>query len=115
MAGLSMRRESRNLYDAMAARLARSTLRDRFSVAFNAETSHWEIGFNKLSKDEFKAILAVPVRVAPANWDFGGNAENGQRAIRIRGLTGSQARDFTGPWQCGFKIENDLPLSNASA
>jgi hypothetical protein len=88
-------RQSSNLHDAMVARLARSTLKDRFSVAFNAETSHWEISFNKLAEDEFNVIIAVPVRLAPTNWDISDQSQTGYRDIRIRGLTGSLVRDFT--------------------
>ena len=44
-----MKRESRNLHDAMVARLASSTLRNRFNVDFNeaarfqGRTNHSEI------------------------------------------------------------------------
>ena len=86
-----MKRESRNLHDAMVARLASSTLRNRFNVDFNEETSHWEISFNRLSEDEFNVIFAVRLRVS-TNWHLGGNS--GHRTIRIIGIPGSQARDF---------------------
>jgi hypothetical protein len=107
-------RQSRNLHDAMVARLARSTLKDRFSVAFNAETSHWEISFNKLAEDDFNAIFGVPVRVASTNWDLGDSAEDGHRTIRLKNLTGSQARDFTRAVAMRFRIRTDSPLSNAA-
>ena len=109
-----MGHESRNLRDAMVARLASSTLRDRFSVDFNAETSHWEISFNKLSEAELNDIFAVPFRLVP-DWGLGHNSEPGHRAIRIRGLIGSQAREFARAVTALFRIRGDSPLSNTSA
>jgi len=105
-----MGHESRNLRDAMVARFTRSTLRDRVSVDFNTETSHWEIGFSRLSEDEFNALFAVPFRLAPTTWELGDKSESGHRAIRIRGLTGSQARDFARAVAALFRIRTDSPF-----
>lgn len=94
--------EPLNLRNAMVAQLAGSTLRDRFTIEFNAETSHWEISVFNLSEDELNGLFAVPFRLAPTKWNLG--VELDHRAIRIRGLTGSQARDFTRAVRARFRI-----------
>jgi hypothetical protein len=105
-----MGHESRNLRDAMVARFARSALRDRVSVDFNTETLQWEISFSGLSEDEFNALFAVPFRIVPTTWELGDNSESGHRVIRIRGLTGSQARDFARAVTARFRIRTDSPF-----
>jgi hypothetical protein len=99
-----MRRGSRNLYDAMVARLTRSTLRHRFDINFNEETLRWEISFNQLSEEEFNLIFLVRLRAASSRWRLGGNS--GHRTIRIIGLTGGQARDFSRAVALRFRGQN---------
>lgn len=99
-----MRRGSRNLHDAMVARLANSPLRNRFKANFNEETSHWEISFSRLSEDEFNLIFAIRLRLASTHWHLSGNS--GHRTIRIIGLTGSQTRDFTRAVALRFRIKS---------
>src|SRR5260370_9152903 len=97
-----------NLHDAMVARLASSTLRNRFKVDLNEETSHWEISLSRLSEDEFKVIFAVRLRVASTNWRLVGNS--GHTPVRITGLTSSQAPALARTVSLRFRITNRLAL-----
>ena len=91
-----MGHELRNLHDAIVAYLTSSTLRDRFTVGFNPETSRWVISIEKLSESEFNDTFNVSSRLGldPTQWDVGGISEERHRTIRIAGLASTQARDF---------------------
>jgi hypothetical protein len=88
-----MRRGSSTLHEAMGARLARTSLRDRFSIGLNPETLHWVISFNDLTETEFNIILQVPALQKPEStqWDVGKEAG---KVIRVANLTDTQAREF---------------------
>jgi hypothetical protein len=109
-----MGHELRNLHDALVTYLTSSTLKNRFTVGFNPETSHWVIGFEKLSETEFKDIFSVASRLGldPTQWHVSGNSEERQRTIRIVGLTSTLARDFIRAVALRFKIRTASPLSN---
>jgi hypothetical protein len=81
----------------MVHRLTNSTLRNRFSVGFNPETSRWNISFHNLSDDEFNIILGIRSQLGSnlTKWDLGGTLGEAQQAIRAERLTNTQARGFT--------------------
>lgn len=105
-----MGHELRNLHDTIVAYLAGSTLRDRFTVGFNPETSRWVISLEKLSESEFNDIFNISSRLGldPAQWDVGGNSEERHRTIRIAGLTSTQARDFARAVAHVFRVAPDF-------
>jgi hypothetical protein len=96
------RRGSPTLHEAMVARLARTSLRDRFSIGLNPETLRWVISFENLSETEFNNVLEVPTLQRPesAQWDVGKEAG---KAIRVANLTDTQAREFVSAVATRFK------------
>jgi hypothetical protein len=85
----------RNLHEALSLQLTNSTLKDRFSVGFNPQSSRWTISFNKLSDSEFKLILDIlsRLRSGSTQCDVGGS-DDAQKTTRVGGLTNTQAREF---------------------
>jgi hypothetical protein len=99
-----MRHGSRNLHDVMVAILAKSLLKGRFSLELDPQTSHWDIGFNDLSEDEFRSIFPFAFRAGPIKWDLG-NSENSHKAIRVSYLTNTQSRDFARAVAARFQVK----------
>ena len=104
-----MRHELRNLHDALVTYLTGSTLRAKFTVGFNPETSRWLISFGKLSETEFDDILNISSRLGldSTQWDVSGNPGDRERTIRIADLTNTQAREFARAVAARFQIRID--------
>ena len=84
----------RDLHDAMVAILDNSSLKGHFTLEFDQQTFHWDIGFIGLPEGEFKAIFSIAFRAGPIKCDIG-DSDNGQKAIRVSHLTDTEARDLT--------------------
>jgi len=106
--------ESRNLRDAIVAVLAKSTLKNRFNLDLNLETAHWDIGFDNLSEDEFKAIFPLAFRAGPIQWDLG-DSQNCRKAIRVFRLTNTRARDFARAVAKQFRVRTESPSDHPLA
>jgi len=96
-AGMSHR--SGSLHDEIAAQLASSKLIERFGVDFNAETLLWEIGFSKLSNDEFLGLFLAgmdSLSSGVANkWKMVNTSGAGLRALQFVNLSDIEARELS--------------------